>query len=406
MTQLPTELVLFEPHSPKFAIEYLDELLDQIGEILGTEGFSDLMDAVTKPGFIVTEAKKENDVSNYRGNSRHHKMAHLDTGFISLNSLVMNPELRPEIKHKVIFIPDPYLDKVISPGKLVGISDLEIIDILKRYAKKTKGLTVGDVDRISIENVEQTMVYHYRLETQSYTLFQKDFIEPAVMGPRKVTGWSPAVVKPFKNYTNPVKIEPFTSQQIRFEVPFSAKVTVCPKDNKACFVRCARCHLSNHSADITNCPKCKGLLCGVCPLCYGQGVVRKFSQIHFATRNQQDNFVVNKSTLSSNVAVRGRSRSVVKEQRNKLRPIALFCDATIVDSSIRFWTSQLENIVEGESLLRQRQQLRAIPVVTVTCKWNRQPSDHVFYILGTERKVVQFNAKQLKKGTSQLCLVM
>lgn len=303
--------------------------------------------------------------------------------------------------------PDPIIIPEIEPKlteQQVKAALLSYIDDRCCYGK-------GAAKNMNIKTMEYVPAYHYELQTFSE---------------KRETAWTYAPYRPgtMESYPGgvpplPWEIEEPPTQMFKDEVrlvtvPNTASTKTCHRcrgiggvtcrdcngkgwsrclnchgdgwlaDSSGFRERCFYCQHSRHGHGQQDCNKChtKGKV--NCSTCDGQGQIRCFIQLSITWKVHTAEHIVERLELPHDL-IREVSGQVAFEQESAhIKPVTAFNEQAIKDASSKLVFSHSTSFPDLK-ILRQRHQVRIVPVTKVVYEWKGKT--HAFFVYGYENKI-------------------
>jgi len=145
---------------------------------------------------------------------------------------------------------------------------------------------------------------------------------------------------------------------------------------------CIHCKSTSYNL----CKVCNGLGQRLCDRCKGRGQMKNFIRLTAIAKNYvTDRFVApNHSIPTKRLAKEDAGITVYEEENQTVQPIAGFPDQRVLHES-RQAIGDAYTSHPQETMLRQRQVVKAVPVTEVVCTYKN--ADGKFYIYGMNNKV-------------------
>jgi len=148
--------------------------------------------------------------------------------------------------------------------------------------------------------------------------------------------------------------------------------------------KCYYCHHSKHGHGHMECEKCQAKGKVSCATCDGTAHIRSFIQLSISWRVVTAEHIVTKHNIPENLVRNASGQVAFEEEQPKVFPVDAFKDEVIKMASAQLVASHASKFPE-EKILRQRHQVRVVPVTKVNYEWKGRVRS--FYVYGYENKV-------------------
>jgi len=148
--------------------------------------------------------------------------------------------------------------------------------------------------------------------------------------------------------------------------------------------RCYYCQHSKHGHGHMECEKCQAKGKVSCATCEGTAHIRSFIQLSISWRVVTAEHIVTKHNIPENLVRNASGQVAFEEEQPKVFPVDAFKDEVIKMASAQLVASHASKFPD-EKILRQRHQVRVVPVTKVNYEWKGRSRS--FYVYGYENKV-------------------
>jgi len=148
--------------------------------------------------------------------------------------------------------------------------------------------------------------------------------------------------------------------------------------------RCYYCQHSKHGHGHMECEKCQAKGKVSCATCEGTTHIRSFIQLSITWRVVTAEHIVTKHSIPENLIRNASGQVAFEEEQPKVLPVDAFKDEVIKMASAQLVASHASKFPE-EKILRQRHQVRVVPVTKVNYEWKGRSRS--FFVYGYENKV-------------------
>lgn len=121
-----------------------------------------------------------------------------------------------------------------------------------------------------------------------------------------------------------------------------------------------------------------------CATCEGTTHIRSFIQLSITWRVVTAEHIVTKHSIPENLIRNASGQVAFEEEQPKVLPVDAFKDEVIKMASAQLVASHASKFPE-EKILRQRHQVRVVPVTKVNYEWKGRSRS--FFVYGYENKV-------------------
>ncbi|XP_077985067.1 protein SSUH2 homolog [Glandiceps talaboti] len=267
---------------------------------------------------------------------------------------------------------------------------------------------------MNINNILPSNALHYELVTFTEGRETKRTNVPYRGGP--VDG--PANGTPPAAWDIPCSPQLIFSPEVRYiEVPHTAEVLTCHRCHGSGRVTCGRCngrgrvkcsscsgsgrkryydsstktHKSRscgscHGSGKRRCGRCSGSGRVTCPTCHGATKLKWYVQLTVTYKNLTNDHVVEHTDFPNDYIREAEGSIIFNETQDRVQPIVAHPDEELNKNSKSLVRYQ-ENIAETGMLkiLKQKHQVRAVPVSEVHWTWKNKASR--YWVYGQERKI-------------------
>ena len=158
--------------------------------------------------------------------------------------------------------------------------------------------------------------------------------------------------------------------------------------------RCFYCQHSKHGHGQQDCSKCQTKGKVNCATCEGHGQIRCYIQLSITWKVHTAEHIVEKLNLPTELIRDVSGQVAYEEEAPSILPLTVVSDAAIKDASSSLVNKHV-NTFSDQRIVRQRHQVRVVPVTHVLYEWNNKTFS--FYVYGYENKVF------LRKYPQQCC---
>jgi hypothetical protein len=148
--------------------------------------------------------------------------------------------------------------------------------------------------------------------------------------------------------------------------------------------KCYYCHHSKHGHGHMECEKCQAKGKVSCATCEGTAHIRSFIQLSISWRVVTAEHIVTKHNIPENLVRNASGQVAFEEEQPKVFPVDAFKDEVIKMASAQLVASHASKFPD-EKILRQRHQVRVVPVTKVNYEWKGRSRS--FHVYGYENKV-------------------
>lgn len=148
--------------------------------------------------------------------------------------------------------------------------------------------------------------------------------------------------------------------------------------------RCFYCQHSKHGHGQQDCHKCGSKGKVNCTTCEGHGQIRCFIQLSITWKVNTAEHIIERLDLPTELIRDVSGQVAFEEEAPRVKPVEAFTEnQDIKEASASLVFNQL-NAFSDHKVIRQRHQVRIVPVTRVTYEWKGKL--HVFYVYGYENK--------------------
>jgi len=148
--------------------------------------------------------------------------------------------------------------------------------------------------------------------------------------------------------------------------------------------RCYYCQHSKHGHGHQDCSKCQAKGKVSCATCEGTAHIRCYIQLSITWRVNTAEHIVEKLNIPEDLIRDVSGQVAFEEEMPKVFPVDAFNDDVIKMASSQLVASHAANFLD-QRILRQRHQVRIVPVTRVNYEWKGRGRS--FYVYGYENKV-------------------
>ncbi|XP_062522491.1 protein SSUH2 homolog [Corticium candelabrum] len=260
-------------------------------------------------------------------------------------------------------------------------------------------------------SIEPSSAFHYTLETFGESRSTSWAMEPYMGQPidTAMTGPAPG---PWDISAEPRTL--FNSESRHVEVPHTASIKPChncfARGHIRCHhchgrgrVRCNSCHGSGHKRvhrdgqqHQEHCNWCHGhgrKRCFVChghgqigcPVCSRQGNVKWYIRLTIKWENHKSDHVVERTSLPGHLIAGAQGQLAFRDEQFRVAPVNNFPEPAVNQASQQLVGQHTGNYFNSERVLKQRHQVRIVPVATAHYQWKNSLSQ--FWVFGFENRV-------------------
>merc|ERR1719347_1813182 len=132
--------------------------------------------------------------------------------------------------------------------------------------------------------------------------------------------------------------------------------------------KCYYCHHSKHGHGHMECEKCQAKGKVSCATCEGTAHIRSFIQLSISWSVVTAEHIVTKHNIPENLVRNASGQVAFEEEQPKVFPVDAFKDEVIKMASAQLVASHASKFPD-EKILRQRHQVRVVPVTKVNYEW-------------------------------------
>uniref|UniRef100_A0A0K2UHZ1 Protein SSUH2 homolog n=1 Tax=Lepeophtheirus salmonis TaxID=72036 RepID=A0A0K2UHZ1_LEPSM len=149
--------------------------------------------------------------------------------------------------------------------------------------------------------------------------------------------------------------------------------------------RCFYCQHSKHGQGQQDCVKCHSKGKVNCSTCDGQGQIRCFIQLSISWKVHTAEHIVEQLQLPHDLIRDVSGQVAFEEEADRVTPVTAFSDDAIKEASAKIVFNTLGPEFDDHKLIRQRHQVRVVPVTKVSYEWKGKI--HLFHVYGYENKI-------------------
>jgi hypothetical protein len=156
-------------------------------------------------------------------------------------------------------------------------------------------------------------------------------------------------------------------------------------DSSGARERCFYCQHSKHGHGQQDCNKCGSKGKVNCATCDGHGQIRCYIQLSITWKTNTAEHIIERLDLPSDLIRDVSGQVAYEEEGSRVKPIDAFGeDLGIKEASTRLVFNHLNSFADHK-VIRQRHQVRIVPVTKITYEWKGKL--HVFFVYGYENKI-------------------
>jgi len=149
--------------------------------------------------------------------------------------------------------------------------------------------------------------------------------------------------------------------------------------------RCFYCQHSKHGHGQQDCTKCGSKGKVNCATCDGHGQISCYIQLSITWKINTAEHIIERLDLPSDLIRDVSGQVAYEEEAPRVKPIDAFGDSLGIKEASTSLVFNHVNSFSDHKVIRQRHQVRIVPVTKVTYEWKGKP--HVFYVYGYENKI-------------------
>ena len=311
-----------------------------------------------------------------------------------------------------VAVQEPQRTKLVIAETDARVTEEQAREALMSYLSNHCCYGKGAAKNMVVKRLEYTPAYHYELQTFSE---------------KRETAWTYSPVR--QNYFDgggigspplPWEIEELPSQAFKDEVrlvaiPNTSSVKTCHRcrgtggvtcrdcngkgwsrcinchgdgwisDSGGFKERCFYCQHSKHGHGQQDCGKCNTKGKVNCATCEGQGQIKCYIQLSITWKVHTAEHIVERLNLPHDLIRDVSGQVAFEEESPQIKPLHAQSNEDISTASNNIVSNHLNSYSNDQKIVRQRHQIRIVPVTHVFYEWKGR--EHSFYVYGYENKV-------------------
>lgn len=148
--------------------------------------------------------------------------------------------------------------------------------------------------------------------------------------------------------------------------------------------RCFYCQHSKHGHGQQDCTKCGSKGKVNCNTCEGHGQIRCYIQLSITWKTNTAEHIIERLDLPTDLIRDVSGQVAYEEEAPRVKPIDAFGENLGIKEASTSLVFNHLNSFSDHKVIRQRHQVRIVPVTKVTYEWKGKA--HVFFVYGYENK--------------------